>query len=109
MAVAVVAMDALWSVVSLRRQPAVSTCRHAHSGQPDPAVRLRAAFKVGVRTEWSCSNSGAPVYWAVSGRKLGLFASICLATTDDLVDNLSDRCGGVDDNTVVRDVCFRLM
>jgi len=32
-----------------------------------------------------------------------------LASTKNLVDNVLDRCGGVDDNAVLRDVFFRLM
>ena len=57
---------------------------------------VRLPWPVGRRSRCARSTDGKP-------------ALACLASTKDLVDNVLDRCGGVDDNAVLRDVFFGLM
>jgi hypothetical protein len=40
-------------------------------------------------------------------RRFGLTCSICVALTDNLVNDARERCGGVDDHTVFRNAFFR--
>src|SRR5262249_26239629 len=50
--------------------------------------------------------------WALPGTRLvqnALQYGMCVALTKDLVHDARERCGGVDDRTVLRKVFFRLM
>ena len=68
-----------------------------------PFVPSRAAIAAPVCEKHLLGKAG-PSQWNDDAR-----LRACPASTKDLIDNVLDRCAGVDDDAVLRDVFLRLM
>src|SRR5579859_1117578 len=98
--------DTCWRMGGLRWRGrrvscwSIRRCRRLISAGMAGITRSRHGYE---RRRWSCWG----VRYAVVND--GLQSFTCIAQTEDLINDARERCGGVDDDGVFRNVLLRLM